>query len=172
MDRMSSIELALKNEEIEMKFYHNEAERSNNPLAKAMFTNLAKDEQEHMERIRGLHGKLLRDGSWPDKMPIQVADTDIRQVLDNLVGKVGSAQNHDRDDMSALEKAADFEAKGAKFYADLADACTNPMEKNFFKFLSRIEREHQLSITDSLAYLKDPENWMMQHERSGLDGAP
>lgn len=171
MDRMSSIELALKNEETEMKFYQNEAQRSKNPLAKAMFENLAKDEQEHMNRIRGLHQRLLSDGSWPEEMPIEVAGTDVKKTLDELVGKEGSGADHDDDDLKALEKGIEFEANGAKFYADLAQVCENPQEKKFFEFLAQIEREHHLSLTDSLAYLQDPEAWMMQHEKAGLDGA-
>lgn len=172
MERMPSIELALKNEKTEMEFYLNQAARSNNPLAKKMFTTLAQDEEEHMSRIQGLYDKLRSDGSWPQEVPIEVRGTNVREVLDSLVAQSGSARNHDDDDLAALEKASRFEADGAKFYADLAQACSNPMERNFFQFLSRIEKEHHLSVTDSLAYLRDPEAWMMQHERATLDGAP
>lgn len=171
MDRVSSIGLALKNEQTEMEFYRHEARRSKNPLARAMFENLAEDEKEHMTRIRSLHQKLISGGTWPDDVPIEVRGTNIREVLNGLVQKQGSAGNHDRDDEQALKRAADFEAQGARFYADLAEKCENLMEKNFFSFLSRIEREHHLSVTDSLAYLRDPEAWMLEHERAGLDGA-
>ena len=171
MDRMSSIELALKNEKTEMEFYQNEARRSKNPLARTMFENLAKDEEEHMTRIQGLHEKLVSGGSWPQDLPIEVRGTNVREVLEGLLQKQGSHQNHERDDEQALQRAADFEAVGAKFYADLAEQCENPMEKNFFSFLSRIEKEHHLSVVDSLAYLRDPEAWLMEHERAGLDGA-
>jgi rubrerythrin len=171
MDRMSSIELALKNEDTEMKFYLHEAERSKNPLAKAMFHNLAKDEAEHKARIKGLHDRLVRDGGWPRDMPLQVAGTDIKKTLDEMVRKQGSAEKHDDDDVRAIEKAIVFEQKGAALYAELAEACDNPMENSFFEFLARIEREHHLSLVDSLAYLRDPEGWMLQHEKAGLDGA-
>ncbi len=171
MDRMSSIELALKNEETEMNFYLNEAARSSNPLAKAMFAELARDEHEHMDRIRGLHGKLVSDGAWPADVGIEVAGTNVKQVLEGVVADQGSRSAHDEDDIAALRKAIDFESRGAAFYAELAGACDNPMEAKFFGFLARIEREHHLSLTDSLAYLDDPEAWNMQHGRAGLDGA-
>lgn len=171
MDRMASIELALKNEQTEMDFYLNEARRSKNPLARTMFNSLARDEEEHMTRIRALHDQLVSGGSWPVDVPIEVQGTKIREVLDGLVEKQGSAADHDRDDEQALERAAEFEARGSKFYSDLAGICENPMETNFFSFLSRIEKEHHLSVVDSLAYLRDPQAWMMEHERSGLDGA-
>ncbi len=171
MDYLESIELAMRNEKSEMEFYLNEASRSKNELAKKMFTTLANDEKEHMQRIKKLHDRLVAEGSWPADVPIEVAGTDIKQVLDNLATKVGSKTDHEDDDIQALKKAAEFESKGAAFYSDLAQTCDNQMEKNFFEFLAKIEREHQLSITDSLAFLEDPETWMMQHERSGLDGA-
>jgi len=171
MDRMASIELALKNEETEMHWYQDQAKRSQNPLARAMFQNLARDEAEHMRRIRGLHEKLLSDGSWPQDLPIEVAGTEITKTLNERVADTGSAESHDHDDEVALRKAIEFEGKGEQFYKDLAAACDNPQERQFFTFLSEIEREHRLSLTDSLAYLEDPEGWNEQHERVHLDGA-
>jgi len=171
MDRISSIELAMKNEKTEMNFYLNEAGRSKNPLAKAMFALLAKDEEEHMTRVAGLHKSLMVDGEWPEDVPIEVAGTDIRETLDSLVSKKGSSEDHDDDDIKALEKAIEFEGRGEKFYMDLSQAAPNRAEKDFFSFLSGIEREHRLSLADSLNYLKNPETWMEEHEKSGLDGA-
>ena len=171
MDRMSSIELALKNEITEHEFYLNEALRSRNELAKKMFAQLAKDEEEHMHRIRALHEKLIKQGNWPKDMPIVVAGTDVKKILDSIVVKAGSVTDHDEDDVKALKKAIDFEAKGVDLYTKLTGLCQNPMEKNFFSFLAGIEREHHRSLVDALAYLNDPESWLMQQERAGLDGA-
>jgi rubrerythrin len=168
---MPSIELAIKNEATEMEFYLNQAKRSRNPLAQALFQTLAADEKEHMTRIRELHGKLVADGSWPEEMPIQVAGTDVKHVLDSISRDSVGAAEHDDDDIAALKKGAEFEARGAKFYSDLAAECTNPQEAKLFRFLSGIEREHLLSIKDSLFYLEDPEGWLAEKERHGLDGA-
>jgi rubrerythrin len=171
LDRMASIKLAIKNEKTEWDFYQHEASRSKNPLAKAMFEQCAKDEQEHMRRIQGLHDKLVKDGSWPEDAPIEVAGTNIDDALSNLVTDVGSAEDHDMDDEDALARAITFEAKGMEFYARLRDACDNSREKEFFGFLAKIEREHYLILTESLNFLRDPEAWMEEREKSGLDGA-
>lgn len=171
MDRISSIELAIKNEKSEMAYYTNEAKRSNNPVAQKLFMTLANDEKEHMRRLTGLHEKLTADSSWPEDVPIEVAGTNIGKVLKDVVNEKGACTDHDDDDLAALKKGIEFEAGGAKFYAELAEACENPQEKKFFSFLSQIEREHMLSIQDSLFYLEDPEGWMEAQERSGLDGA-
>ncbi len=171
MDRMTSIELALKNEQTEMDFYLGEAKRSKNALARGMFETLANDEHEHMKRIRILHARLLEQGSWPRDVALEVCGTNVKKVLEGMAGRTGAEKDHDHDDVAALEKARAFEGKGTKFYADLATCCENPMEKNFFTFLSQIEREHLRSIEKTLAFFKDPASWSMERERSGLDGA-
>jgi hypothetical protein len=45
------------------------------------------------------------------------------------------------------------------------------MEKEFYKFLSGIEREHRLSLEDTYEYFKDPASWLRIKERHHLDGA-
>jgi len=171
MERMSSIELAMKNENSEMEYYLAQANRSKNPVAKALFQTLADDEKEHKERLQGLHKKLIANGQWPEDVAITVAGTNIKTVLETVVTKAGSADNYDSTDLEALRKGIEFETKGHKFYAELAEVCDNPQEAKFFRFLAGIEREHMLSIQDSLFYLEDPEGWLESKSRSGLDGA-
>lgn len=170
MDRMASIDLAIKNEQAEMEFYLEHAKHAANPIARVLFHTLAQDEREHMTRIRVLHEKLITDGSWPADVPIEVAGTNIQRVLAEATRVSRVTNIHEADDIEALKHGAEFEARGAKFYADLAAACDNPQEQKFFKFLSGIEREHLLSIKDSIFYLEDPEGWLESHERQGLDG--
>ncbi|HUT79080.1 MAG TPA: ferritin family protein [Polyangia bacterium] len=170
MDRMSSIELAIRNETAEMEYYLVEARRSGNPVAKRLFETLAGDEQEHMTRLRALHVRLIADGSWPEDVTIEVAGTNIKQVLENFGRNLETAV-HDGDDIAALNKGIEFERNGSKLYNDLAAACRNLQEQRFFRFLAGIEREHMLSIQDSLFYLEDPQGWFEEQERAGLDGA-
>jgi rubrerythrin len=167
---MSSIELAIRNETAEMEYYLAEAARSRNPVARRLFETLAEDEKEHMTRLRALHGKLVSSGSWPEDVTIEVAGTNVKHVLEGL-GRNGETAAHDDDDIAALHKGIGFEQNGSKFYAELAAACDNPQERKFFSFLAGIEREHMLSIQDSLFYLEDPQGWLEEKGRAGLDGA-
>jgi rubrerythrin len=171
MDRISSIELAIQNETTEMAYYLNQANRSTNPMAKALFETLASEEKEHMTLIRRLHEKLVADGSWPEDVPIEVQGTNVKTVLDGFWRDSQAAADHDSDDLEALKKSIAFEEKGATFYAELAQTCQNPQEQKFFKFLAGIEREHMLSLQDSYYYLEDPEGWLESKGRAGLDGA-
>ena len=170
MERVSSIELARKNEETEMEYYFKQAERSMNPVVKALFKELAVEEHLHKQQIETLHAKLTKDGSWPEDVPIEVNGTNIHKVLEGLLSDESPAEqlDYDDDDVAALTKAAEFEEKAAIFYTELADACSNPQEEKFFRMLAGIEREHMISIKDSLFYLEDPQGWHEEKEGPNL----
>jgi rubrerythrin len=78
----------------------------------------------------------------------------------------------DDDDLEAVRTAIDFEAKGAKLYAELRDAVSDPQEKEFFDLLTRIENEHYLSLKDTEEYFTDPASWYRKVEHHSFDGAP
>ena len=171
MDRMASIELAINNEKEEMAFYNGEAERSKNPVAKALFKTLAAEEEEHMSRISALHKKLVGEGAWPEDVPIEVSGSNVKSALSDFRRDLASTQEHDNDDIAALQKSIESEKGAAELYSNIAKASENPQEVTFFKFLSEIEREHMLSLQDSLVYLQDPQSWLEADGRQGLDGA-
>ena len=169
MDLMSSIEFAHKNEKTEIDYYLKQAERSNNEVVKRLFETLASDEAEHMKVIGSLHEKLVANGSWPQDVPIRVGKTSIGYILDQLPRNKHFKVEQDVDDMTALKAAVEFEENGIKFYKELAGKCENPQEKKFFEFLADMEREHFLSIQDSILFLEDPATWYATKERSGLE---
>jgi rubrerythrin len=171
MDRISSIELAMKNEQFEKEFYLGQARRTRNTVARVLFESLAADEDEHKRRLAALYETLKCDGAWPESVPLEVAGTDVRQRLDSVARNEALAAAHDVDDMAALRKAESFETTGVALYSKLSAACSNPQEASFFRLLSGIEREHLMSIRDSISYLEDPSGWLSANGRAGLDGA-
>jgi len=171
MERISTIELAIRNEQTEKAFYLNEARRTSNPVARLLFEELAHDEDLHMRKLVALNDKLKSDGVWPADVPLEVDGTNIKQKLKSFLLNEISKPAHDMSDLEALHKAEGFEANGAVFYKNLAVACSDAREKSFFDFLAGIEREHLMSIKNSIFYLEDPSGWLAEHERSGLDGA-
>jgi len=96
----------------------------------------------------------------------------VKDILADLLQKVDKMRGGDDDDLEAVRTAIDFEAKGAKYYADLRDMVSDPKEKQFFDLLARIENEHYLSLKDTEEYLTDPASWFRKVEHHGLDGAP
>jgi rubrerythrin len=170
-ERIQALEIALNNELREKEFYLKNAERTTNSLGKLMFATIASDEDEHYRRIQGLHKRLKQEGKWPETVPIQVKGTEVKDVLKAFVKGVDTSAKSDEDDLKAVKIAIDFETKGEMFYNDLAKKVDNPMEKKFYEFLTSIEREHRLSLEDTLEFFEDPAGWYRMKERQHVDGA-
>jgi rubrerythrin len=169
-ERLNALEVALNNEMREREFYLKNAERTKNPLGKAMFKQIGDDELEHYERLKQLQEKWKKQEKWPETVPLKVKDTIVKDILSGFIKKVDKTSIGDADDLEAVRTAIDFEAKGAKYYANLRDTVSDPKEKQFFDLLSRIENEHYLSLKDTEEYLTDPASWYRKVEHHTLDG--
>jgi len=170
-ERLNALEVALNNETREREFYLKNAERTKNPVGKAMFERIAEDELEHYNRLKELHGKWAAKDKWPESVPLKVNNTVVKDILVNVIKKVEKTAKGDADDIAAIKTAVDFEEKGVKFYSELRDASSNPREKEFFDLLAMIEHEHYLSLKDAEEYLTDPTSWFIKTEHHSMDGA-
>jgi rubrerythrin len=168
--RLNALEVALNNEMREREFYLKHAKRTKNDLGKAMFQRIGDDELEHYERLRELHQKWEKKEKWPDTVPLKVHETNVKDILVGFIKKVDQSGEGDGDDLEAVRTAIDFEAKGAKYYAELRDSVSDPKEKEFFNLLSTIENEHYLSLKDTEEYMTDPASWYRKMEHHTLDG--
>jgi rubrerythrin len=169
-ERLNALEVALNNEMREREFYLKNSKRTKNPLGKKMFQQIGDDELEHYERLRQLHQKWVQQEKWPDTIPLKVKDTIVKDVLLEFIEKVDMTAKGDSDDLEAVRTAIDFEAKGAKFYAELRDSISNSKEKEFFDLLSKMENEHYISLKDTEEYFIDPASWYRKLEHHTLDG--
>ncbi len=169
-ERLNALEVALDNETREREFYLRNAKRTKDSLGKAMFQQIADDELEHYERLKQLHEKWNKQEKWPGTVPLKVKDTIVKDILVDFLKKVDKTAKGDADDLEAVRTAIDFEAKGAKYYAQLREDVSDPKEKQFFDLLSRIENEHYLSLKDTEEYLIDPASWYRKKEHHTFDG--
>ncbi len=167
--RIKSLEIALTNESRERDFYLKHKERTGNQLGKLMFASIAADESEHYQRILELHKRLKEEGKWPETLPLNVKGTEVKAVVDKMADEAETSPKGDRDDVEAVKVAIDFETKGELFYKNLVKEVDNPVEKSFYQFLSGMEREHRLSLVDTLEYFQDPAGWYRKKERHHMD---
>ena len=170
-ERLNALEVALNNETREREFYIKNAKRTKNSLGKKMFKQIGDDELEHYQRLKQLHQKWEKQERWPETVPLKVKDTIVRDILLEFVKKVDMTARGDSDDLEAVRTAIDFEAKGAKYYAELRDSVSDLKEKQFFDLLARMENEHYLSLKDTEEYFIDPASWYRKAEHHTLDGA-
>ncbi|MBN1614567.1 MAG: ferritin family protein [Deltaproteobacteria bacterium] len=170
-ERLNALEIALDNEMREREFYLKNAQRTSNPLSKAMFEQIAGEELEHYERLKQIHENWEQQKRWPESLPLKVKNTVVRNVLKDMIDKAKGLPKGDDDDLAAVRAAVEFEAKGAEFYAKLRDQVSDPKEKAFFNLLADIEHEHFVSLKDTEEFLTEPAQWYRKHEGTGLDGA-
>ncbi|MBI4495417.1 MAG: ferritin family protein [Deltaproteobacteria bacterium] len=170
-ERIAALEVALNNEARERDFYLQQEERTTNGHGKRMFATLARDESEHYQRLLELHGKLREGGKWPESVSRRVKGTEVKDLIRRLVDAVDIPSKTDLDDLEAVRVAIDFETKGEMFYSDLSRIASDPEGKQFYSFLASMEREHRLSLEDTLEYFQDPEGWHRLKERLHIDGA-
>jgi len=168
-EHLNALEVALNNEMREREFYLKHAKRTKNLLGKKMFQQIGDDELEHYERLKQLHQKWAKQEKWPETVPLKVKDTVVKDILAEFLKKADETKG-DADDLGAVRTAIDFEAKGAKFYAEIRDSVTPPKEKEFFDLLSKMENEHYLSLKDTEEYFIDPASWYRKAEHHTLDG--
>ena len=169
-ERLNALEVALNNEMREREFYLKNAKRTKNTLGKKMFQQIGDDELEHYQRLKELNQKWTKKEKWSETVPLKVNQTVVKDILLDFLRKADETSQSDTDDLEAVRTAIEFEAKGAKFYADLRDAVTHPREKEFFGLLATIENEHYLSLKDTEEYLIDPSSWYRKMEHHTLDG--
>jgi len=170
-ERIKALEIALNNEVKERDFYLKHSKRTTNNMGKMMFATIASDEDEHYRRIQELHQRLIKEGKWPETVPIQVKGTEVKAVIQKVIDSVDASAKADINDMEAIKIAIDFETKGEKFYRDLAQRVDNPMERKFYEFLASMEGEHRVSLQDTWDYFQDPAGWLRVKERLHVDGA-
>jgi len=170
-ERLNALQVALDNEMKEHRFYLKNAERTKNPVGKAMFQQIAGEELEHYERLKQLHENWQKEKKWPETVPLKVKDTPVKTLVKEAAKNAPAKAKGDAEDLKAVRTAIEFEANGTKYYTKLRDEATDQKEKVFFNLLANIEREHYASLKDTEEYLTDPVSWFRNKEATGLDGA-
>jgi len=169
-ERINTLKIALNNEMKEREFYLKQAERTTNPVGKAMFLQIAEEELEHYERLKQLHEKWEKEEQWPESVPLEVTGSNIKATLQKVIDATKSQEPGDADGLEALRTAINFEADGVKFYKKLSESSPDKKEKSFFNLLAAIENEHLQSLIETEAFFLDPAQWYQQNEHGGLDG--
>ena len=105
-ERLNALEIALRNEMNEHHFYLKNAERTANPVGRAMFAQIAAEELEHHERLKQLADNWKKDRKWPETLPLKVKDTAVKYVF-GKAAQAGEKTAGDDDDLKAVRTAID-----------------------------------------------------------------
>ncbi len=120
-------------------------------MGRMMFAQIAREEDEHYQRLKNLHEELSKQGRWPENISA-VKGTNIKAVLRDVINNAEESASPDTDDREAVNIAIAFETEAYKFYSKLRDSADTESEKDFFNRLAEIENEHLTSLQKTRDY--------------------
>jgi len=101
-ENLNALEVALANEMGEREFYLTNAERTKNPVGKAMFNQIADEELEHYERLKEVHERWEMNEKWPETFTLKVKDTIVKDIpRKDSVKNLDKTPERDDDDLKA-----------------------------------------------------------------------
>ena len=165
--KAEALKRAIKMEKEGKKFYLQSAGKAKSQLAKQLFQQLAREEDQHAQKIEEVYKKLLAEGSLGQWVTGVNEPSRLEKVFQKALVKKAVVQD---SEIKALNFALGLEDKSVKLYEGLAQKTRVLPEKRFYLTLSQEERGHYLKIIDSIEYLTDPEEWNRMKGGANLDG--
>ncbi len=163
---------ALAMEEKGISFYREAFSTCKNNLGREIYKMLKNDERIHIERINRIYSSLKEGNEWnADWKDLEFGHGELNEFFVDLAKRHTKDISVDSSDIEALEVGVDFELKSIDFYKEHLKISEDPLEREFLEHMIKEERGHYKILDDMKLYLKDPDLWFMEKERSGLDGA-
>ncbi len=169
---LDMLKTALEMEEKGRRFYEKAVNECPNDLGKEIFELLKNEELKHIKKIREIYAGLQAGNSWSDEWTeLQGTTRDAAVIFRKLAQKYGKNIKSGSTDLEALDIGLEFEAASVEFYEKHCKTASDPSEFKFVKQMAEEERRHYNLLEDLKFYYTDPEGWMMEKGKAGLDGA-
>lgn len=140
MKTIEGLRTAIQLEKEGLRAYLRFARQTKDETGKNMFIILASDEVDHMSILEKQLESHLEGGPW---VKVETKDSDIQKILPRIREKApkteGKSGLHQVD---ALRMALDFEKRSMDFYTGQAGLTQDPVAKELFQKLARMEEAH------------------------------
>ncbi len=122
------------------QLYSHAAEQAGNPSAKAMFTALANDENDHVRLLQAQHRSLLEKGRF-DITGVHPAEVDhgAAGVIDDEFRR---SLGRGKFEMAVIGIGCDLEKNSIAYYKQQADLAGDPDVQQLFAWLVEWEEGH------------------------------
>jgi len=147
------LEWGIKNEKDGHGFYVKAAETTTSPAGRMMFTNLAKDELEHLKILEAELATLEQDQTFAPLDPAEVHDISRREIPKLFPESELSQITPDTYEMKALQYAIDSEHRAIKMYTQAGEELDNDDARTIFAYLVDQERQHAFILESEYQYL-------------------
>jgi rubrerythrin len=149
---LAALQVAIQTEIDGYNFYQRFAAQTDDPNARAMFEQLARDEVMHLEYLRNVKAMLEESGEWAEYQgapytPGEGAPIFSRErVKQNLVAYTS--------DLSALRVAYLIEKDAVDFYRRAAQETHDPNGKRMYLDLVKMEENHLALLQGEYEFLR------------------
>lgn len=162
---VEALQFAIETEKKGYRFYRVAAESTSDPKGKEVFSQLARDEIEHMCVFTTLYTSLTNDEAWLTYEEALEKFGEARP--DEEIFPDGPVQGEEGfDDMKALQEALEFEKKAVSFYQAQAGKVTEDRARSFYEKLVEIEEGHVKIIQAEIDSLSGSGFWLGYQEIS------
>ena len=166
--RIETLKQALKMETDGRDYYKQAMDRTKSKLAKDIFKSLFIAEEKHAETINQIYKSLVKTGEWPKQASSNESTKSSENIFVTAMFHLDESNKGSITDIEALNMAVKLEDKGIKYYQSKANESDDPFEKNFYLLLAHEEKEHYLSLMETIEYLEDPQSYFGQRERGTM----
>jgi len=141
-------------------YYADIAAHADNPLTKVVFSSLADEELQHVERAKQLCGESGA-GESPSVLLGSVQDA-VRAMFEE--SDWSKRKTWHMDNAAAYEYAAELERQSIVLYGGLADETESSAERGFFLRLQEEEMGHLSALQNVCNYLDHTADWFASEE--------
>ena len=172
--KIDALKIAYQTEIDGFEFYKKSAKKCKNRLGRVIFDSLAKEEQNHIKRIKKIWDSLEKGKSWgetplPDKIA-KYMPVNFETIFKKAEKKIKKNEEVDADDTKAIKLAMKLETDGYKFYEKQEKKADGEYEKKFYQQLCSEESEHYRILEETYEYLTNPSDWFSKKERPIYEG--
>jgi rubrerythrin len=154
MDMRKALGTAMKGEIEGRELYLMAAEKSGDDKARGVFTFLAREEDSHLEALKGMYNALLKGEKLSiPSLPRLVNFEDAESPIFSAGFKERLKGRH--FEMSALSIAVKLEKDSFQFYGRMAEQSEDDGIKDFFLKLSAWEKDHFEALTREMDFLEE-----------------
>lgn len=165
------LETALDLEEQGRRFYDQARQACQTPECREIFTILMQEEILHQARIKKIFADLKGGPCWDQGLrEPENQGPRLEEIFRRLRDKGEEAIKAGATDVQAVDTGLALEEASLAYYQSRREASTDPNETAFLDQMIKEERGHYRALQDIRYYLTDPQGWLMEKEKAGLDG--
>jgi rubrerythrin len=170
---LSALRMALENEFNGHKLYSRVASEAKDAFTRNTFSNLAADEEKHIEAIQKFIGRGTRKPAPGPASLIGKAEVGAKmkffgENVERFRARAAAAQSMD---LGPYRMGLELEKKSFEFYRTQSRSAKAPEIVKFFSFLMEQEELHFNLIKQAINFLERPHDYFMTNEGFRLDGA-